>query len=125
VSQHSPAISRIVPEEVLMERDELRLLRTASFKIIIPIFGMIGGLLIGLVWAKIERVDEFTEILFVVKGAFAGSVLGMGTILATSLGLEWKHFASLQALMVVIAVSALFLIYLVTIVFDLVPERGS
>jgi hypothetical protein len=94
-----------------MEHDEPRLLRTASFKtIIIPILGMIGGLLTGLVWAKIERVDEFTEILFVVKGAFAGSVLGMGTILAISLGLERKHFASLQGLTVVIAVSAFFII---------------
>jgi hypothetical protein len=100
--------------KAIMEHRESLLTKSASAMILIPILGMVGGLLYGAVRARIGRMDELGTIAMVVKSGFLGSVFGglIGVAVATEL---WKSLTSLKRLLALVAVATVLLWALITL----------
>jgi hypothetical protein len=100
--------------KAIMEHRESLLTKSASAMILIPILGMVGGLLYGAVRARIGRTDELGTIAMVVKSGFLGSVFGglIGVAVATEL---WKSLTSLKRLLALVAVATVLLWALITL----------
>jgi hypothetical protein len=69
-----------------MDRTGSRLGASAALTVIIPISGLLGGLVIGLALAAIRGAADFDAIWIVVKAALVGSFLGMGTAMVAATG---------------------------------------
>jgi hypothetical protein len=104
-----------------VERNESGLGRNAALLVLLPIGGLLGGILFGVIRARIQRGDEFAEIALVVQGAFLGSVLGAATAVAFAV-LERKSLTSLQRMLGFIVVAGVLLWALVTLLRDLVAS---
>ena len=68
----------------MLNRQLSHLESDASRKIVWPILGMLGGLLVGGLRAWVGSSDELATIALVIAGGIVGSALGMAAILATS-----------------------------------------
>jgi hypothetical protein len=104
-----------------MERNETGLGRNAVLLVLLPIVGLLGGLLVGAIRARIQRADEFAQLALVIQNGFLGSVFGAATAVAFAV-LERKNLTSLQRMVGVIAVAAVLLWAVVTLLRDLVAS---
>ena len=97
-----------------MERSGSRLTRNASAMALIPILGMLGGIVLGAIRVWSLRIDEFVALGYIVRGGFVGSVLG--AVVAVAVGvLELGSLTSVKKLMVLIAFVAVLLWAVVTL----------
>lgn len=101
-----------------VESSRSRLLGNAAGVVILTIAGLMAGLLFGMIRSWIGPHDPFVQIGFVVSGGFVGSLLGLGLAVVLSV-LERGSFRSLKKTMGVIAVAAIVLWAIITLLRDL------
>jgi hypothetical protein len=89
-----------------MERDNPRLVGTASALIILPILGLLGGLVLGAIGVSIGGLDEITGLVFTIRWGVTGFFLGLGLVVVLSVSLRRKDLFSVRGLMVLVAVMA-------------------
>jgi hypothetical protein len=92
--------------------------RTASATAVFPIFGMLAGLLVGVIRARINFVDELTQLQLITRGGFVGFVLGAAIAVASVLWPGRRGATSLRGLMLAVLVAALLGWFLVTTLFN-------
>jgi hypothetical protein len=97
-----------------MKRNGSRLGTSASALALFPILGMLGGILFGLFRGWILNADAFTATAYFVRSGFVGSVLGAVVAVAAAV-LERGSVTSLKKLMVLIAVAAVLLWVVITL----------
>jgi hypothetical protein len=90
--------------------------KVASWLVIIPITGLIGGLIIGLVAARISTSDELTTLRAVTKLGVAGFCLACVSILAAA-SLRRSAFKSLKGLVGLVAVASVLSWFVIRILF--------
>jgi hypothetical protein len=103
------------------EEREPRLLGNAAGIVIMTIVGMMAGFAFGVVRSWIGRHDPFAQLALVVSGGFIGTVLGLGLAIVLAV-LERGSFRSLKKTMAVVAVTAVVLWAIVTLLRDLVAN---
>ena len=101
-----------------MEARGSRLLGNASGIVILTITIMLAGLAFGVIRSWIGPHDPFLEIGFVASGGFVGTLFGLGLAVVLSV-LERGSFRSLKKTMGVIAVVAVVLWAIITLLRDL------
>ena len=101
-----------------MEVRQSRLLGNAAGVVVVTIAGLLAGLAFGVIRSWIGPSDPFLQIGFVVSGGFLGTVFGLGLAVVLAL-LERGSFRSLKKTMGVIAVAAVVLWAIVTLLRDL------
>jgi hypothetical protein len=101
-----------------MEVRESRLLGNASGVVILPIAGLLAGLAFGVIRSWIGRPDALVQIGFVTLGGFLGTVFGLGLAVVLAL-LDRSSFRSLKKTMGVVAVAAVVLWAIITLLRDL------
>ena len=94
------------------------LAKSASAMILFPILGLVGGLLYGVVRARIGRLDELGSIEMVVKCGFLGSVFGamIGVVVAIQ---SRKSLTSLKRILALVAVACVLLWAVIMLLRDL------
>jgi hypothetical protein len=104
-----------------MRNDEPRLLGNAAGIVILTIAGMMAGFAFGVARVWIWPRDPFQQLGAVVSSGFVGTVfgLGLGILLAV---LERGSFRSLKKTMAVVAVTALVIWAIVTLLRDLIAS---
>ena len=101
-----------------MEIQRSRLLGNASGVVILPIAGLIGGLAFGMFRAWIAPRDPLLQVGIVATGGFMGTVFGLGLAVMLAV-LERGSFRSLKKTMGVVAVTAVVLWAIITLLRDL------
>jgi hypothetical protein len=90
-----------------MEPDDSPLQRTASFKVLLPIVGLLGGLVLGAVRAWIFTSDPLLSVTLVIAGGIVGSSLGMAAVLATAYPFRKADLSSLRGLLILGLIAAI------------------
>jgi hypothetical protein len=103
---------------VTMDHAEPKLSRSASAKAVFPIVGMLGGLLLGTVWAKVSRADELAAVHCVTRWAVTGFFVGLILVVFGALKLGRKDIISVRRLMLLAVIATLLCWYVVKILFD-------
>jgi hypothetical protein len=101
-----------------VERARSVLERTASARAVFPIFGMLAGLLVGLIRARTSFADELTQLQLITRGGFVGFVLGTAIAVTSVRWLGKRGATSLRGLMLAVLVAALLGWFLVTTLFN-------
>jgi hypothetical protein len=104
-----------------MRSDEPRLLGNAAGIVILTIIGMMAGFAFGAARSWIGPHDPFQQLGLVVSSGFTGTVLGLGLAIVLAV-LERGSFRSLKKMMAVIAVTAVVIWAIVTLLRDLVDN---
>ncbi len=99
-----------------MYHEQLEAARSASALVIIPIAGMIGGLILGLVAARIWTLDELASLRLVAKFGVAGFFTGCVLILA-GVCVRRSAFRSLKGIIGFVAVVALLTWFVIRVLF--------
>ncbi len=99
-----------------MDRHESHLESSASQKVLWPVLGMLGGLLLGGLRAWVGGGDELAATFLVIAGGLIGSVLGMTAILAMSYRFRKTDLNSVKGLMTIVLVAALVLWFILNYV---------
>jgi len=99
-----------------MNHEQLDAPRSASALVIIPIAGMVGGLILGLFVARIWTFDELARLRVVVKFGVAGFFTGCILILAV-VCVRRSRFRSLRGVIGFVAVVALLTWFVFRILF--------
>jgi hypothetical protein len=102
----------------MQENRQSRLLGNAAGVVILAIVGMMAGFIFGLIRSWIGRHDPFEQIGTVVSGGFVGTVLGLGLAIVLAV-MERGSFRSLKKTMAVVAVAAVVLWAIITLLRDL------
>jgi len=95
---------------------ELEAPRSASALVIIPIAGLVGGLILGLVAARIWTFDELARLRIVVKFGVAGFFTGCLLILA-GVCVRRSAFRSLRGIIGFVAAVGLLTWFVIRILF--------
>jgi hypothetical protein len=102
-----------------MNREQLEVPRSASALVIIPITGMISGLILGLVVARIVTSDELLSLRVATKFGVAGFFIGCVVILA-GVCVRRGAMRSLKGLIGFVAVVGLLAWFVTRILFAVV-----
>ncbi len=102
-----------------MNHEQLEAPRSASALVIIPIAGMVGGLILGLFAARIWARDELAGLRVVVKFGVAGFFTGCVLILA-GVCVRRTRFRSLRGIIGFVAVVGLLTWFVIRILFAVV-----
>jgi hypothetical protein len=89
-----------------MEPDDSSLQRNASFKVLLPIVGLLGGLVLGAIRAWVFTSDPLQILTLIISGGFVGSTLGMAAVLATAYPLCRRNLSSLRGLLIMALIAA-------------------
>jgi hypothetical protein len=108
-----------------MEQQEVRLgiRRNASAAVIVPIAGMLGGLILGIARAS-GRGDEFAQMARVIRWIVAGFFAGLALLVLLALQFRREDVISIRRLMVLVAVAALIAWFFARILFDALGYEG-
>ncbi len=101
-----------------MEVRQSRLLGNAAGVVVVTIAGLLAGLAFGVIRSWIGPPDALVQIGFVTLGGFLGTVFGLGLAVVLSV-VERGSFRSLKKTMGVVAVAAVVLWAIVTLLRDL------
>jgi hypothetical protein len=100
-----------------MERDNPRLVGTASALVILPILGLLGGLVLGAIGASIGGVGEFPGLMLTIRWGVTGFFLGLALVVVLSVSLRRKGLFSIRGLMVLVVVAAVLSWFFARILF--------
>ncbi|MFO0960133.1 MAG: hypothetical protein U0800_22300 [Isosphaeraceae bacterium] len=84
-----------------------RWIRSGSLRTIVPITGLLGGLLLGTAWAKLRGSPIEEGIIEAAQVGFVGSVLGMTLVLADGVGRDESGRFSIRGWMIIAAITGL------------------
>src|SRR5438105_4755345 len=90
-----------------MDRRETNLLVSASSRIVIPIVGMVGGLILGGVRTSLGRMDELAGLSLVIRWTVTGFFLGLALVLLLAISVRRNDLVSIRRLMVLVAMAGL------------------
>ncbi|SRR5579883_2037303 len=109
-----------------MEPQELRLgiRRNASAAVIVPIAGMLGGLLLGVARASTLGPNPLVRLACVVRWGATGFFAGLALVFLTALQLRRRDVISIRRLMVLVAVAALIAWFFARILFGALGYEG-
>jgi hypothetical protein len=102
----------------LVEDRPSRLLGNAAGIVIVTIGGMLAGLAFGFIRSRIGPRDALVQLGSIVAGGFFGSVFGLGLAIMLAV-LERGSFRSLKKTMGFIAVAAVVIWAIITLLRDL------
>ncbi len=91
-----------------------RLNSGAAGAAVIPIAGILGGLIFGVAWAALRGGVDFDALWIVAKSALVGSFLGMGTAIVVATGGS-SYLTTIRGLACLIGITALLLVFWVAI----------
>jgi hypothetical protein len=97
-----------------MDQPGSRLVASAATTVIIPIVGLLGGLIVGVAWTVLRGAADFDAIWIVVKGALVGSFLGMGTAMVVATGAR-TSLTTIRGLAWLVGIAAILLVLWVSI----------
>ncbi len=97
-----------------MDQPRSRLSASATRTALIPILGLVGGLIVGASWAALRGAADFDAAWIVVKGALVGSFLGMGTAMVAATGAR-TGLTTLRGLAWLVGIAAILLLFWVSI----------
>jgi hypothetical protein len=97
-----------------MERLGSRLGASAAATVVIPITGLLGGVIVGIAWAAFQRIADFQALWIVVRFALVGSFLGMGAAMIVATGLR-NSLTTIRGLAWLIAIVAVLFLFWSTI----------
>jgi hypothetical protein len=103
-----------------MERDNPRLVGTASALIILPIVGLLGGLALGAIGASLAGVGEFTGLVFTIRWGVTGFFLGLALVVFLSVSLRRKNLVSIRGMMVLVAIAGVLSWFFARILFGVI-----
>jgi hypothetical protein len=108
-----------------MERVETKLgvRRSASASVILPIGGMMGGLLVGLLRTRFLGLADLALLACMIRWSVTGFFAGLGLVLL--LAVQFRHdVISIRRLMVLVAVAAVVAWFFVRVFFDAIGFQG-
>jgi hypothetical protein len=79
---------------------------SAPRKVLLPVLGLLGGLLVGGVRAWLWSGDPIRTAGLVIAGGLVGSTLGMAAVLATAYPLRRWNLSSLRGLLILGLIAA-------------------
>jgi hypothetical protein len=103
-----------------MERDNPRLVGTASALIILPIVGLLGGLALGAIGASLGGRSEFAGLVFTIRWGVTGFFLGLALVVLLSVSLRRKDLVSIRGMMVLVAIAAVLSWFFARILFGVI-----
>jgi hypothetical protein len=89
-----------------MDEHDSPLEASASFRVLFPVLGMLGGLLAGALRAWLGSGDPVASVGLVIAGGLVGSTLGMAAVLATAYPIRRVDLTSLRGLLILGVISA-------------------
>ena len=111
-----------------MERREtnlpLDLGRSAAAAVLVPIAGLLGGLIVGGMRARGAGLTDLAMLSGVIKWGVTGFFSGLGLVLLLALQFRRRDVISVRRLMVLIAVAALVAWYVTRVLFGVIGQEG-
>jgi hypothetical protein len=109
-----------------MERHEIKLdgRRSASAAVIVPIVGMLGGLLVGVFRASGRGLDELVQVARVVKWGVTGFFGGLALVVLLALQLRREDVISIRRLMALVLIAALIAWFFGRVFFGVIGYEG-
>ena len=98
--------------------------RNASVAVILPIAGLMGGLLVGVVRARSQGLMDLQMLSCVIKWCVTGFFAGLGLVILLALQVRRGDVVSIRRLMVMVAVAALIAWFLARIFFGAIGYEG-
>jgi hypothetical protein len=99
-----------------MNRADIKVPRSASALAILPIAGLVGGLILGALGAWLASADELTSLRLVIRYGAAGFFFGLVLILL-GVCVQRLRIKSIGGLTVLVAVAALLLWYATRVLY--------
>ena len=103
-----------------MDRFGPLLQRNASAQAILPIGGLLTGLLLGAIWANFLRMDEITSVIHTLRFGVTGFFLGLSLILLIAFNVKGRDIVSLRRMMVLVAIAGFLSWYSARILFQVI-----
>ncbi len=90
-----------------MERDNPRLVERAraSALVILPIIGLLGGLVLGAIGVSLAGGDELASLRVTIRWGVTGFFLGLALVVVLSVSLRRKDLVSIRGLLVLVAIA--------------------
>jgi hypothetical protein len=103
---------------------KLGMMRSASAAVIVPIAGLLSGLLIGAYRARAFGPDPFAEIACVVKWGITGFFAGLGLIILLAFSLRRQDVVSIRRLTALVLVAGLVAWFFSRVLFGAIGYNG-
>ncbi len=109
-----------------MQRRELKLelMRSASAAVVVPIAGMLGGLIIGGYRASGAGLDEISQLARVIKWVVTGFFTGLGLVVLLAIQLRRRDLISIRRLMILVAIAAIVGWFFARVLFNAIGQEG-
>jgi hypothetical protein len=109
-----------------MERHEMKLagMRSAPAAVILPIAGILGGLIVGAFRASGRGPDQLAQIECVVKWGVTGFFGGLALVVLLALQLRREDVISIRRLMVLVAAAGLIAWFFARVLFGVIGYEG-
>lgn len=98
--------------------------RVASAAVIWPIAGMVGGLAVGAVRARMRGLIELAELACVIKWGVTGFFAGLAFVLLLALRLRRGDAISTRWLMALVAIAGTLAWFFARVLFDAIGYEG-
>lgn len=109
---------------VAMDQQESNLARNASTAVLVPIGGLVGGLIVGGIRARALGLDEFSQIACVLKWAVTGFFAGLALVVLLACTLRMSEPVTLRRLMVFVIVAGVLAWFFARILFGAIGYEG-
>ena len=98
--------------------------RNASVAMILPVAGLMGGLLVGAARARSQGLMDLQMLSCVIRWCVTGFFAGLGLVLLLALQVRRGDVASIRRLMALVAVAALIAWFLARVFFGAIGAEG-
>lgn len=98
--------------------------RVASRAVIWPIAGLLGGLLVGVIRARIRGFVELDLLACAIRWTVTGFFTGLGSVLLLALPIRRRGAISIRRIMAVVAVAGIVAWFFARVLFDAIGYEG-
>lgn len=98
--------------------------RSASAVVLVPIAGLIGGLILGGIRASSVGLADLDLLGRVIKWGVTGFFAGLGLVLLLAVQFRLRDVISVRRLMVLVVVAALVAWYVSRVLFGVIGQEG-
>lgn len=98
--------------------------RVASGAVIWPIAGLLGGLVVGVVRARVRGLADLDLLSCVVRWGVTGFFAGLGSVLLLSIQFRCREAISIRRLMAVVAVGGIVAWFFARVLFHAIGYEG-
>jgi hypothetical protein len=107
-----------------MNERATKLARNASTAVVYPIVGMLGGLFVGGLRARVRGAGEIDQIAFVVKWGITGFFAGLALVVLLASSSRGENIVSMRRLMVLVVVAGLLTWFFARIFAGVIGNEG-